>query len=122
MAAAEAGGGGGGSNLAAGTGTSCGPAWLPTKSDFPSGANVTHQALDFSFSGPSCSPFAETSQSLMAPSRLVLASRVPSAEKARLVTQSLWLASVASEVLSAVFQSRTVRSAPQLASVPPSGE
>ena len=78
--------------------------------------------LDFTASGPICSAFAPTSQSFTVPSRQPLASREPSALKARLVTQSLWPASVAYSFESEVVQSFTVRSAPQLASREPSGE
>ena len=116
------GGGGGGSSLAAGVGTSLPPLCVPTNIVLPSGANVTVQTLDFAASGPSCSPLAFTSQSFTAPSRLPVASRVPSGEKEALVTQSLWPESVANSFESEVFQSLIVRSAPAVASFEPSGE
>lgn len=86
------------------------------------GPKTTLQTLDFIGSGPSCSPLAFTSQSLTAPSRLPLASRVPSPENDRLVTQSLCPASVANSFASDAFHSRTVRSAPAVANREPSGE
>ena len=116
------GGGGGGRSLATGVGTSFPPACEPTNIVLPSGEKVTHHTLDFAASGPSCSPFAFTSQSLMAPSRLPLASRVPSGAKLTLVTQSLWPGSVANSLESEVVQSLIVRSAPAVASFDPSGE
>ena len=111
-----------GSSLAAGVGTSLPPAWVPTSIVLPSGANVTHHTLDFTASGPCCSPLAFTSQSFTTPSRLPVASRVPSGEKAALVTQSLWPARVANSFESEVFQSLIVRSEPAVASFEPSGE
>ena len=88
----------------------------------PSGAKATLHTLDVVRSGPSCSPFAVTSQSFTAPSRLPLTSRVPSGEKASEVTQSLWPARDANSFPSDVVQILIVRSAPAVASLLPSGE
>ena len=116
------GGGGGGNSLAAGVAASFAPACVPTNSVLSSGENVTHHTLDFSAGRPSCSPFAFTSQSFTAPSRLALASRLPSDENATDVTQSLCPLSVAYSFASLVVQSLIVRSAPAVASREPSGE
>ena len=116
------GGGGGGSSLATGVAITFPPAWVPTKIFAPSVVKFTVHTLDGNFSGPSCSPLAATSHSFTAPSMPPLASRVPSGENERLVTQSLWPASVAYSFESDVVQIRIVRSAPAEASREPSGE